>query len=167
MGRKTDSTRDEVAMGRSTPERVLVQVQTLSVKLGLEPADLFRETIELEFEVVRATPVDVPHCPRCGSSRVVRMGVVADARPRFRCEGCGRTFTMSTLSVLSGTRIPEETWLAFAQGMSDGMSLRELSGALGISLKTSWTMRARLLKAVGRDLADYERRPYLTGELDV
>jgi len=128
---------------------------------------IMRPRVSMEYDLHKLLADIVPGYPRCGFTYVVKEGTDGGVIPTFQCGRDKTIYDLIPFSSLVTPEIPEEMWLDFAQGLSDGMSLRELSGTLGISLKTSWTMRARLLEAVARDLADYERRPYLTGELDV
>lgn len=93
-------------------------------------------------------------CPRCGSARLARKGRSASGAQRWLCGSCGRTFSASTRSVLGSSKLPPEKWAAYAEGMLAGRTLRELASGLGVCLKTSWFMRARLCELMGSRLAE-------------
>jgi len=56
--------------------------------------------------VRRATFGERLHCPRCGTSRIRR------SEGRFRCTGCRKPFSLTSVSWLSGMKIcPRHLWL--------------------------------------------------------
>jgi transposase-like protein len=100
-------------------------------------------------------PVDggMPSCPHCDSTRVVRKGKnKKNGGQRWLCKRCGRTFSASTSSVLALSKLPEETWLTYAEGMAEGKTPGQLAEMCEVSLKTSWYMRMRLCEAMGAHL---------------
>lgn len=64
-------------------------------------------------------------CPRCGCGRSVRKGRGRSGEQRWLCRGCGRTWSAKTLGLLSRSKLPASAWMAFAECMADGLSLRE------------------------------------------
>src|ERR1700729_2350851 len=48
----------------------------------------------------------MPSCPRCKSSMTNKDGIT-HGRQRYRCRGCGRTFTTRTGTPFSGYRWPQ------------------------------------------------------------
>lgn len=59
------------------------------------------------------------------------------------CPRCGRTWSAKTLGLLSRSKLPASAWMAFAECMADGPSLRESARRCGASLCTAWFMRMR------------------------
>jgi len=98
-------------------------------------------------------------CPRCGCAHVVGKGHDADGGRRWLCRGCGRTFRASTGKVLATTKLPAATWRMYAQLMVAGATLRDSAAACGVSLRTSFSMRHRLLEVMERSLPAFEAGP--------
>ena len=105
-------------------------------------------------------------CPRCGCAHVVRKGRGRDGSQRWLCRGCGSTFCAGTLSVAGQSRLPLSTWLDFAEGMADGLTLRQLARRCGVCLKTSWFMRMRVCEAMGARLDPFVSGPGVAVEVD-
>lgn len=87
-------------------------------------------------------------CPRCGRGAAVRKGRDRKGRQRWLCRGCGRTFSAATSSVLAMSKLPPETWMAYAECMADALTLRESAERCGVCLRTSWFMRHRLCEVM-------------------
>jgi len=91
---------------------------------------------------------DPEACPRCGCPRFTRKGRDADGSQRWLCAGCGRTFSAKTMGLLAQSKLPAETWMAFAECMADCLSLRESAARCSVSLYTSWFMRMRVCEVM-------------------
>lgn len=82
-----------------------------------------RRAIESVRDVIRAAAFDdaadsayeVECCPRCGSAAVVKRGKAANGEQRYLCRGCGRTFGMGSGRILGTSKLPKETWMAYAE----------------------------------------------------
>ena len=115
-----------------------------------------RKAVELVGDVVRAAMFDdaagdgyeIERCPRCGSTAVVKKGKSKNGDRRYLCRGCGRTFSGSTGRVLGRSRLPRETWMAYAECFALMLPLRECAARCGVCLKTAWTMRLRLIECL-------------------
>ena len=86
---------------------------------------------------------DPERCPRCGCPRFTRKGRGADGSQRWLCSRCRRTFSAKSMGLLAQSKLPAGTWMAFAECMADGLSLRESAARCKVSLYTSWFMRMR------------------------
>lgn len=115
-----------------------------------------RKAVELVGDVVRAAMFDdaagdgyeVERCPRCGSVAIVKKGKSRNGEQRYLCRGCGRTFSGSTGRVLGTSKLPRETWMAYAECFVLMLPLRECATRCGVCLKTAWTMRLRLIECL-------------------
>lgn len=87
-------------------------------------------------------------CPRCGCPGPVRKGRGRRGEQRWLCRGCGRTFSASTMGLLSRSKLPAATWMAFAECMADALALRETADRCGVSLYTAWFMRMRVCEVM-------------------
>lgn len=105
-------------------------------------------------------------CPRCGCTHVVRRGRDADGGQGWLCRGCGRTFRASTGRTLATTRLPTATWHLYARLMAGGATPGSCAAACGVSLRTSFSMRHRLLEAVGSSLPAFEAGPGCAARAD-
>jgi len=82
-------------------------------------------------------------CAHCGHPSVVRFGYSAGQR-RYRCKGCGRTFVALTGTPLLGLR-DREKWLAHAECMRQGMTIRATAKAVGLTVDRAFRWRHRFL----------------------
>lgn len=85
-------------------------------------------------------------CPRCGCRRVIRWGGFR-GRQRYRCRGCGRTFSDLTGTPLAYTK-RLGLWPAYGRCMERCETVRRAGAALGIDPQTAWRWRQRLLAAL-------------------
>ena len=105
-----------------------------------------------EVAVQRRTEMvlEVGRCVRCGSRDIVKHGLDANGRQRFRCRGeggCGRTFNPMTGTVLARMRQPGK-WVAYAAEMADHKSVANVvAGDLGVAPLTAFRWRHKLLEA--------------------
>lgn len=115
-----------------------------------------RKAVELVGDVVRAAMFDdaagdgyeVERCPRCGSVAIVKKGKSRNGEQRYLCRDCGRTFSGSTDRILGTSKLPRETWMAYAECFALMLPLRECAGRCGVCLKTAYTMRHRLIECL-------------------
>lgn len=113
-----------------------------------------------------ARPQGPLRCPRCGGAALVKNGHAANGAQRHRCKGCGRTFVASAGTVLGGTKLPGEAWSRFAACFVDRLPLRACAGRCGVSLKTAFFMRHRLLEALRGALPAFRVAAGGSAELD-
>ena len=52
-------------------------------------------------------------CPRCGSDAIARVGFDSAGLQRWRCRGCGRSFTPVTGTIFEGHKLPVADWTEF------------------------------------------------------
>ena len=100
------------------------------------------------FDDAAGDDYEIERCPRCGSTAVVKKGKSKNGDRRYLCRGCGRTFSGSTGRVLGRSRLPRETWMAYAECFALVLPLRECAARCGVCLKTAWTMRLRLIECL-------------------
>ena len=91
-------------------------------------------------------------CPRCGSWHVVKKGRDGDGSQRYLCRSCLRTFTARTNRVFATTKLDRATWMEFAECHVDVLPLRESAQRCGVSLKTAFFMRHRILECISQSL---------------
>ena len=91
-------------------------------------------------------------CPRCGSDHVVKRGLDGRGEQRFLCRCCSRTFTARTNRVFATTKLDRATWMKFAECHVDVLTLRESAERCGVSLKTAFFMRHRILECIAQSM---------------
>lgn len=84
-------------------------------------------------------------CPHCGCQHIVKFGRTKKGRQRFRCKGCGRTFVLTTGTVLYYTHKKLDTWKNFIDCMMEKKSLRKCAGACKINPRTAFFWRHKIL----------------------
>ncbi len=99
---------------------------------------------------------DGPFCPHCGSDNVTALKGKAH-RPGVRqCNDCRQQFTVTVGTLYERSKIPLSKWLMATYLLSaskKGMSTRQLSRMLGVSVKSSWFMMHRIRESM-RDKSD-------------
>jgi len=104
--------------------------------------------------------IDTPQaCPHCQQSLIVRFGFSAGLQ-RYRCKSCRRTFM-----ALTGTPVlmlrDRDKWLAHAECLRQGLSLRQTAKVVGVTLERAFRWRHRFLAFLA------EQRPAdLTGVVE-
>lgn len=115
-----------------------------------------RRAIESVRDVIRAAMFDdaagssyeVECCPRCGSVAIVKKGKAKNGEQRYLCRDCCRTFGMGSERILGTSKLPKETWMAYAECFVLMLPLRECAKRCHVCLKTAYTMRHRLIECL-------------------
>lgn len=95
-------------------------------------------------------PAGEPVCPRCGSTKVTRMGGKTQAG-MFLCNDCRDKFTVRTGTVMERSHVPLHKWLLATHLMAaskKGMSAKQMERMLGVTYKTAWFLCHRLREAM-------------------
>lgn len=89
-----------------------------------------------------------PHqaCPHCHDEHVVRNGRSRSLQ-RYRCRGCGRTFSVTTGTPLAGLHRKDRFHLQ-ADCLARGLTVREAAAELGVAVSTAFRLRHRFLASV-------------------
>ena len=83
-------------------------------------------------------------CPRCYENHIIKYGKRYD-RQRFKYKKCGKVFDERTSSIISSTKLPLDKWYKYITLLVNKATIRECANELGISVKTSFFMRHRIL----------------------
>lgn len=118
----------------------LTALQRAKVKLMLSQGPLEVPAAE----VVNQRTAEVLACPYCHARHVHRWGKEAGVQ-RYRCTHCHKTFNAATGTPLARLK-RRDAWLAYAQALIDGLSVRKAAKAAGIHRTTSFRWRHRLLR---------------------
>jgi len=82
---------------------------------------------------------DHPECPHCQSEKIIHYGQ-ANARPRYRCKTCKKTFVCTRGTQFFRLHKPEQ-WLPYLQSMCDSQTLKRSAAQCSINLTTSFNLR--------------------------
>lgn len=88
-------------------------------------------------------------CPHCANRDVISWGK-ANGLPRYRCQGCQRTFNGLTKTPLARLR-KKEKWREHAQSMIDGATISKAAERCDVDYKTAFRWRHRFLEALSSD----------------
>ena len=122
------------------------------VRTGMSLTELFRRypddtAAEVQFETWR-WPNGVT-CHHCGSDRISR---VVSRRPMpYRCKACRRHFSVTSGTVMHGSKLGAQTWLIglfLMLANSKGRSSVQLAADLGITQKSAWHLAHRIRAAL-------------------
>lgn len=150
-------------MGNMLPEAVEKLVAEMSTE---EKRSLAQALMRMVAAELAGGDADPERCPLCRCPEFVRKGHDRDGSQRWLCKGCGRTFGRKTMRVIAQSKLGEDTWVAYAEGMADGGTLRELAERCGVCLKTSWFMRMRVCEAMAAHLDGFRSGPGVAVEVD-
>ncbi len=94
---------------------------------------------------------DGPTCPHCGSCEPTALKGKAHRPGLYQCNDCRQQFTVTVGTLFERSKIPLSKWLMATYLLSaskKGMSTRQLSRMLGVSVKSSWFMMHRIREAM-------------------
>ncbi len=92
-------------------------------------------------------------CPLCGCTHVVRNGHRKDGTQRYVCKDCGKSFVITTNSIVSGTRKGLSVWEKYIDCMMNGLSIRKTAVTCDIHRNTAFFWRHKILDAL-QNMAD-------------
>ena len=101
-----------------------------------------RDKKDLVAEVVSLVGIATA-CPRCHPPEIRPWGH-ASGLPRYRCQGCKRTFGPLTNTPLAGLH-HKDRWMFFLGKFSEGESVRKAAWRCGINTKAAFLWRHRFL----------------------
>ncbi len=90
---------------------------------------------------------DGPFCPHCGSVGGTKLHGKAHRPGVHQCNECRQQFTVTVGTLFERSKIPLSKWLMATYllcASKKGMSTRQLSRMLGVSVKSSWFMMHRI-----------------------
>ena len=93
--------------------------------------------------------VEATGCPHCGGRRLQRWGH-SHGLPRYRCNGCRRSFNALTGTPLARLR-KKDRWAAQTAAMLAGESLAKAAKRCGVAASTAFRWRHRFLQAPALD----------------
>lgn len=93
----------------------------------------------------------VEKCRKCGADKIVKFGKDKNGKQRYKCKSCGAAFTETSYSAISRTRFSEDVWETYIHLLLLGASLEECAFQCGISVRTAFIWRHKILNALCHD----------------
>jgi transposase-like protein len=95
-------------------------------------------------QLVDSRLAQLPACPHCASTRIVRNGC-ASGLQRYKCRGCQRTFNALSKTPLARLRMKAK-WLHHEDVLVQGLVIRLASAELVVAPSTAFRWRHRFLQ---------------------
>lgn len=108
----------------------------------------FTKSISIEEFVTKERFANGRICPVCGATHVVRNGKRKDGTQKYICKDCGKSFVITTNSIVSGTRKDFNVWIKYVDCMLNGFSVRKAAEECGIHRNTAFAWRHKILDAL-------------------
>lgn len=115
-------------------------------KLANELINILQGEYEVGVLQTQQEQTSPPSCPHCQSPQVIRRGSV-NGRQKYTCKACKKHFSATTGTVMYHLKEYEKMG-KYIRYMLEGMSLRELAEAVGLSLQTTFDWRHKILTAL-------------------
>ena len=132
-------------MEQTSYKQLVAQLEGLTEAQVEELADALRQRKDGHGvqRLVASRLAEQGGCPHCGSAGVVKHGLVHGTQ-RFRCKGCGKTFTGLTGTPFHRLRTKSKL-LENAACLADGLSIRKTAERLGFSVDKTFRWRHKFL----------------------
>ena len=93
-------------------------------------------------------------CPHCGCIHVVRNGhQEGNGKQRYLCRDCGKSFDITSNSIVSGTHKGLDVWERYIACMMQGLSIRKTAEICEMHRNTAFNWRHKILDAL-QDMSD-------------
>ena len=84
-------------------------------------------------------------CPHCGCMHVVRNGhQESNGKQRYLCRDCGKSFDITSNSIVSGTHKGLDVWERYIACMMQGLSIRKTAEICEIHRNTAFNWRHKI-----------------------
>lgn len=114
-------------------------------------SDAFLKMLGQTSGVYGVSVQKVEKCRKCGSDKIVKFGKDKNGKQRYKCKCCGTTFTETSYSAISRTRFSENVWETYIHLLLKGASLEECAFQCGISVRTAFIWRHKILNVLQND----------------
>lgn len=139
---------------KHTAEDIMAMVNQLPIMERIRFQKLFKDApikaMEIEEYLTEQRFSSGRVCPICGGTHVRRNGKRKNGSQKFICVDCKKTFSIRKNSIFSGTRKPMAIWHEYMVCMAEGLTLDESAERCGISHKTAFTWRHKILDAMSK-----------------
>lgn len=130
---------------------IINAVKSLSEGERARISDALLKLLNATSGVYGVSALETEKCRACGSEHIVKFGRDKNGKQRYKCKSCGTTFTSTSHSAMSHTRHSEHIWETYIQLLLKGASLRECAYRCGISVRTAFIWRHKILSTLQMD----------------
>ena len=113
-----------------------------------ELIEIIDSTDTEEFLAKHRFPNHEVCCVHCGLLDVCKCGHTKSGHQRFRCKGCGKTFTYASRTIFNGAKKELDMYLRYIHGMMRGMTIRESAYECHVTKNNSFYLRHKILDAL-------------------
>lgn len=114
----------------------------------IENYDIRRENECIKLFIEKEmTNRQVKACPICKGENYIKYGMYNGIQ-RYKCKGCGKTFSLTTNSVCKYSKKKIKLWIEFIELMLARKTLREAAEKLKINLGTAFYWRHKILNVL-------------------
>ena len=131
--------------------RILKDAKGLNMTQMKRVSDALLKMLGKAGGVYGASAQAAEKCRKCGADKIVKFGKDKNGKQRYKCKCCGSTFTATSFSVISRTRHSEAVWETYIRLLLVGASLEECAFQCGISVRTAFIWRHKILNALKHD----------------
>lgn len=131
--------------------RILNDAKGLSMAELKQVSDNLLKMLGKASGVYGASGQKVEKCRKCGADKIVKFGKDKNGKQRYKCKCCGATFTETSFSAVSRTRHSEAVWETYIHLLLTGASLEVCAFRCGISVRTAFIWRHKILNALQND----------------
>jgi transposase-like protein len=107
-----------------------------------------------------------PACPHCGEKhRLGRLNGASTPPGSFKCYGCRRRFNLRHDTILENCHVPLHVWLRaiyLLAASEQRWGAQRLSRGLGVSVRTAWQLKLKVLQAVASVHGDHDRADFIS-----
>lgn len=101
-----------------------------------------------EFLAKHRFPNQEVCCVHCGLLDVCKCGHTKSGHQRFRCKGCGKTFTYASRTIFNGAKKELDMYFQYIHCMMRGMTIRDSAKECHITKNNSFYLRHKILDAL-------------------
>ena len=107
---------------------------------GVEPSEIS------DFDSDKLRPAK---CEKCGSDRIIKHGISSNGSPRYICKNCKKTITVSKNTRIRYSKLTNDEWHDYLEGVILNLSIPLLSKKTGISKTNCWVNKIKVYSTSG------------------
>lgn len=136
-------------------DSLFAQIQSLKPDELKLVADSIMAVLKGKPSTDNVQPEKITICRKCGvEGTVAKFGKDKNGKQRYRCKCCGATFTMTSYTTISHTHCDLSKWEKYVEYLLAGLSLEKCSRLCGISVRTAFLWRHKILSILKNDQND-------------
>ena len=140
-------------------DSLFAQIQLLNPAELKLVADSIMAALKGESSTEVIAPEKITVCRKCGEEGgVSKFGKDSTGKQRYRCKRCGATFTATSYTTISHTHCDLSKWERYIDYLLAGLSLEKCAMLCGISVRTAFLWRHKILSVLQNDQTNQRRK---------